>query len=187
MKVRKELPYFAAVPTTAGTGSEATIAAVITDHETEEKYAIIDTKLMPDAAVLDPELLLGLPKDMTAYSGMDALTHAVEAYINRSNTKQTKMLSEEAVELIYKNLYQSYTDGQDIKARTNMQRASYFAGKAFTRAYVGNVHALGHALGAKYNLQHGQTVAKILPYILEEYGETAVSYTHLTLPTTPYV
>src|SRR5699024_6445883 len=172
LKVRKDLPYFAAVPTTAGTGSEATIAAVITDHDTDEKYAVIDTKLMPNAAVLDPELLLGLPKDMTAYSGMDALTHAVEAYINRSNTKQTKMLSEEAVELIYKNLCQSYTDGQDIKARTNMQRASYFAGKAFTRAYVGNVHAMGHALGAKYNLQHGQTVAKILPYILEEYGET---------------
>lgn len=175
LKVRKTLPYFIAVPTTAGTGSEATIAAVITDSETKEKYAIIDTKLMPDAAVLDPELLLGLPKDMTAFSGMDALTHAVESYINQSNTKQTKMLSEEAIELIYDNLYKSYEDGQDIQARTNMQRASYFAGKAFTRAYVGNVHAMAHAmahaLGAKYNVQHGQAVSIILPHILEEYGE----------------
>ena len=171
LKVRKKLPYFVAVPTTAGTGSEATIAAVITDSETKEKYAIIDTKLMPDAAVLDPELLLGLPQHMTAFSGMDALTHAVEAYLNRSNTKQTKMLSEEAIELIYDNLYKSYDNGQDIQARTNMQRASYFAGKAFTRAYVGNVHAMAHALGARYNVQHGQAVSIILPYILEEYGE----------------
>ena len=171
LKVRKTLPYFVAVPTTPGTGSEATIAAVITDSDTKKKYAIIDTKLMPDAAVLDPELLLGLPQDMTAFSGMDALTHAVEAYLNRSNTKQTKMLSEEAIELIYDNLYISYENGQDIQARTNMQRASYFAGKAFTRAYVGNVHAMGHALGARYNVQHGQAVSIILPYILEEYGE----------------
>lgn len=171
LKVRKTLPYLAAVPTTAGTGSEATIAAVITDSETKEKYAIIDTKLMPDTAVLDPELLLGLPQHMTAFSGMDALTHAVEAYLNGSNTKQTKMLSEEAVELIYENLYKSYENGQDIQARTNMQRASYFAGKAFTRAYVGNVHAMAHALGARYNVQHGQAVSIILPYILEEYGE----------------
>lgn len=171
LKVRKTLPYLAAVPTTAGTGSEATIAAVITDSATKEKYAIIDTKLMPDAAVLDPELLLGLPQHMTAFSGMDALTHAVEAYLNRSNTKQTKMLSEEAIELIYDNLYKSYENGQDIQARTNMQRASYFAGKAFTRAYVGNVHAMAHALGARYNLQHGQAVSIILPYILKEYGE----------------
>lgn len=171
LKVRKKLPYFVAVPTTAGTGSEATIAAVITDSETKEKYAIIDTKLMPDAAVLDPELLLGLPQHMTAFSGMDALTHAVEAYLSRSNTKQTKMLSEEAIELIYDNLYKSYDNGQDIQARTNMQRASYFAGKAFTRAYVGNVHAMAHALGARYNVQHGQAVSIILPYILEEYGE----------------
>ncbi|CEA03893.1 1,3-propanediol dehydrogenase [Jeotgalicoccus saudimassiliensis] len=171
LKVRKKLPYFIAVPTTAGTGSEATIAAVITDSKTKEKYAVIDTKLMPDAAVLDPELLLGLPQDMTAFSGMDALTHAVEAYINRGNTKQTKMLSEEAIELIYGNLYRSYENGEDIQARTNMQRASYFAGKAFTRAYVGNVHAMAHALGAKYNVQHGQAVSIILPHILEEYGE----------------
>lgn len=171
LKVRKALPYFIAVPTTAGTGSEATIAAVITDSETKEKYAIIDTKLMPDLAVLDPDLLLGLPQDMTAFSGMDALTHAVEAYLNRSNTKQTKMLSEEAIELIYENLYNSYENGEDIQARTNMQRASYFAGKAFTRAYVGNVHAMAHALGARYNVQHGQAVSIILPYVLEEYGE----------------
>lgn len=171
LKVRKELPYLVAVPTTAGTGSEVTIAAVITDSENHTKYPIIDTKLMPDVAVLDPELLLGLPQHMTAYSGMDALTHAVEAYTNRSNTKQTKMLSEEAVELIYDNLYISYMNGENIQARTNMQRASYFAGKAFTRAYVGNVHAMAHALGAQYNLQHGQTNAIILPYVLEEYGE----------------
>lgn len=172
LKVKKELPYLVAVPTTAGTGSEATIAAVITDSDNNTKYAISDTKLMPDAAVLDPELLLGLPQHMTAYSGMDALTHAVEAYTNRSNTKQTKMLSEEAIELIYENLYTSYVSGENIQARTNMQRASYFAGKAFTRAYVGNVHAMAHALGAQYNLQHGQTTAIILPYVLEEYGKT---------------
>lgn len=171
LKVRKQLPPVIAVPTTSGTGSEATLAAVVTDSSTHEKYAINDIVLIPAYAVLDPSLTAGLPPHITSTTGMDALTHAVEAYIGRSNTKETKLLSRKAVKLIYENIREVYHNGNNLKARENMQLASYYAGIAFTRAYVGNVHAVAHTLGGFYSVPHGLANAVILPYVLEAYGD----------------
>ena len=173
LKVIKKLPPFFAVPTTAGTGSECTIAAVVSDPQTHDKYAITDPVLRPDYAVLDPELTVGLPPKMTAATGMDALTHAVEAYIGRSNTKDTSQKAEKAVKLIFEYLEKAYQDGTDLHAREQMLIASYYAGLAFTRAYVGNVHAIAHKLGGLYNIPHGLANAIILPYVLDYYGDTA--------------
>ncbi|RXI95569.1 iron-containing alcohol dehydrogenase [Anaerobacillus alkaliphilus] len=172
LKVRKEIPSFFAIPTTAGTGSEATIVAVVSNNDTHEKYAITDTVLIPHVAVLDPLLTVGLPPHITSTTGIDALTHAVEAYIGRSNTEETKKFSKEAVTLIFENLNEAYTNGTNIEARKNMQRASYLAGIAFTRAYVGYVHAIAHTLGGFYGIPHGLANAIILPYVLEYYGTT---------------
>jgi alcohol dehydrogenase len=172
LKVRKEIPPLIAIPTTAGTGSEATIAAVISNSQTHEKYVINDTVLIPHYAVLDPLLTMKLPPNITAATGMDALTHAVEAYIGRSNTTETKQYSKDAILLIFTNLYEAYSNGTNLTARTNMQKASYLAGLAFTRAYVGYVHAIAHTLGGFYNTPHGLANAIILPHILEYYGET---------------
>ncbi len=170
LKVKKVIPFLIAVPTTAGTGSETTLAAVIVNEETHHKYAINDPHLIPKFAILDPSLLTNLPPHITSTTGMDALTHAVEAFIGHSNTKQTKQVAIKAVKLIYENLYQSFKDGKNLEARNNMQEASYLAGVAFTRAYVGYVHAIAHAMGGKYNIPHGLANAIILPYVLEYYG-----------------
>ena len=172
-KVNKKLPPFFAIPTTAGTGSEGTVAAVITNPETHEKYPINDPVLIPHYAVLDPTLLIKLPKHITAATGVDALTHAVEAYIGKSNTNETREFAREAVQLIYDNLYKSYVEPENIEARANMQRASYLAGLAFTRAYVGNIHAIAHTLGGFYNVPHGLANAVIMPHVLDFYGEAA--------------
>lgn len=172
LKIRKKIPLLFAVPTTAGTGSEATIAAVLTDSRSHEKYAINDMALIPHYAILDPMLTLGLPDHITATTGMDALTHAVEAYIGRSNTKETKELSRIAVKLIFANLFEAYTNGLNLAARTKMQKAAYYAGAAFTRAYVGYVHALAHTLGGFYGTPHGLANAVILPYVLDYFGES---------------
>ncbi|TGB01430.1 iron-containing alcohol dehydrogenase [Halobacillus salinus] len=173
LKIRKELPPLFAVPTTAGTGSEATLAAVLSNVETHEKFVLMDHSLIPHYAVLDPLLTVKLPPHLTAATGMDALTHAVEAYIGKSNTKETVQCSKEAVKLIFENLRRVYEDGANIGARTNMQKASYLAGVAFTRAYVGNVHAIAHTLGGFYSFPHGLANAIILPYVLEYYGKSA--------------
>ena len=170
LKVLRKTPLLIAVPTTAGTGSETTLAAVITDPATHYKYPINDFALIPDAAVLDYHVTLGLPKQITATTGMDALTHAVEAYIGRSTTKLTRAMAEEAVTLIAKYLLRAYRDGQDSEARTQMLRAAHDAGIAFTRSYVGYVHGLAHSLGGQYGVPHGLANAVILPYFLEEYG-----------------
>jgi alcohol dehydrogenase len=172
LKVRKPTPPLIAVPTTAGTGSEATVAAVISNSETHEKYAINDHVLIPDIAVLDPLLTVKLPPHITSTTGMDALTHAVEAYIGRSNTEETIQCSKEAVQIIFDHLYEAYLNGKNIEARKHMQRASYLAGVAFTRAYVGYVHAIAHTLGGFYSVPHGLANAIILPYVLEYYGES---------------
>ena len=171
LKVLKKLPPFIAVPTTAGTGSETTIAAVITDSETHHKYAIMDLCLVPKYAVLDPELTLGLPPKVTSTTGMDALTHAVEAYTNWTyNTDETIRAAEEAVVGIFRYLERAYRDGSDMDARTQMLLASFKAGFAFTRACVGNVHSIAHTLGGLYNTPHGLANAVILPIVLEDYG-----------------
>ena len=172
-KVRKPLSPLFVVPTTAGSGSEATIAAVVSDSETHEKFAVVDPKLMPAAAILDPELTITLPPDLTATTGMDALTHAIEAYIGNNGTKYTNEKSIEAIKLIFGNLEAAYQDGKNLEARKNMLVASYYAGLAFTRANVGYVHAISHSLGGRYNIAHGLSNAIILPYILEYYGNHA--------------
>lgn len=173
LKVHKKLPPFFAVPTTAGSGSEVTVAAVVTDPETHEKNAINDSCLRPKYAVLDPDLTLDLPPQITSTTGMDALTHAVEAYIGKSNVKSTLQYSEKATKLIFDNLEVVYKDGKNVEARANMLKGSYYAGLAFTRAYVGYVHAIAHNIGGIYGTPHGLANAVILPYVLEYYGESA--------------
>lgn len=171
MKVRRTLPLLIAVPTTAGTGSEATIAAVVTDEQ-HHKYALNDLSLIPRYAVLDPTLTLSLPPALTAQTGMDALTHAVEAYLSRYyNTRETRALAERAVCDIFHALPVACRDGSSLAARETLLRASYDAGRAFTRASVGNVHAIAHTLGGLYGTPHGLANAVILPHALEDYGE----------------
>ena len=173
LKIVHKLPPLFAVPTTAGTGSEVTLAAVVSNPETHEKNAINDPKLRPLYAVLDPELTLGLSPHITSTTGMDALTHAVEAYIGRSNVASTEKYAEDATKLIFENLEKAYENGKDVEARENMLVASYWAGMAFTRAYVGYVHAIAHNLGGMYGTPHGLANAVILPYVLEYFGESA--------------
>ena len=173
LKITHKLPPLFAVPTTAGTGSEVTLAAVVSDPETHEKNACNDPKLRPKYAVLDPELTTGLPPHITSTTGMDALTHAVEAYIGKSNVKSTRDYAERATKMIFDSLETAYADGKNIEARENMLKASYYAGMAFTRAYVGYVHAIAHNLGGFYGIPHGLANAVILPHVLEYYGETA--------------
>ena len=171
MHVRKKIPLFIAVPTTAGTGSETTLAAVITDGETHRKFAINDFPLTPRYAVLDYRLTLGLPKFVTATTGMDALTHAVEAYIGRSTTKETRSYAIKAIKLVHDNLKTAYDNPTDEDARRNMLYAAHYAGIAFTKSYVGYVHAVAHSLSGKYGLAHGLTCSVLLPVVLESYGK----------------
>lgn len=170
LKVHKKLPLLMAVPTTAGTGSETTLAAVITDADTRYKYAINDFPLIPRYAVLDPKVTLSLPPFITATTGMDALTHAVEAYIGNSTTIDTRRDALKAVKLIFENIDIAYEHGDNIQARRNMLHASFYAGCAFTKSYVGYVHAVAHSLGGQYNVPHGLANSILLPLVLREYG-----------------
>lgn len=172
LKVWKKIPLLICVPTTAGTGSETTLAAVIVDSKTRHKYAINDFYLIPDYAVLDPKPTLSLPAFTTACTGMDALTHAVEAYIGNSTTKKTRQYALNATKLIFENIYTVYENGKDVQARSAMLDAAYYAGHAFTVSYVGYVHAIAHSLGGKYNVAHGLANAILLDVILEMYGSS---------------
>ena len=172
LKVRHKIPLLIAIPTTAGTGSEATLAAVVVDALTRNKYAINDFLLIPHYAVLDAHFTLTLPPVLTATTGMDAMTHAIEAYIGKSSYKLTRREAKCAFRLIYNNIYKAYTNGNDYAARSAMAKAAYLAGCAFTRSYVGYVHALSHALSGKYNTPHGEANAVLLPYVLEAYGKS---------------
>lgn len=173
-KVLLPIPKIFAVPTTAGTGSETTIAAVITEAATHHKASINDLCLMPKFAVLDPELTVGLPPQVTATTGMDALCHAVEAYTNNTyNSRLEKDMCRKAVKLIYDNLYTAYEDGTNLKARQNMQKAAFYAGRAFTRGSVGYVHAIGHTLGGLYGTPHGLAMSVLLPHVMRAFGPAA--------------
>jgi len=172
-KLTHKLPPFFAIPTTSGTGSEATICGVITDVKNHEKFAINDPKLVPLATVLDPDLTLGLPPALTATTGMDALTHAVEAYIGNFDTPFVKEKAMSATDVIINNLESCYHNGQDKDLRLNLAQASFDAGLAFTRAYVGYVHAIAHAMGGYYGVPHGLANAIVLPYVLEFSRESA--------------
>ncbi len=173
LHIHKKLPLLVAIPTTAGTGSETTLAAVITDEKLHYKYPINDFSLIPHYALLDPDMTINLPPSLTATTGMDALTHAIEAYIGRSTTKETRKMAKEAVNLIVNNIYLAYTDGKNITARKNMLLASHYAGIAFTKSYVGYIHAIAHSLGGQYGAPHGLCNAVIMPYVLNAYGKTA--------------
>ena len=172
LKVRSGMPYLAAIPTTAGTGSETTVAAVITDPETHEKGAINDPALIPQSAVLDPRLTEGVPPKVTAATGIDALSHAVEAYIGQSNTYETKRDALIATRLIFRWLPEAVRNGHNLEARAAMQRAAFLAGTAFTRAYVGYVHAASHQLSALYGTVHGVGNGALMPHVLEMYGHS---------------
>lgn len=178
MKILLPIPLLMAIPTTAGTGSETTVASIIVDVETRHKYPINDFPLIPKYAVLDPEVTKSLPAFVTATTGMDALTHAVEAYIGNSTTVNTRKASLKAVSLIFEYLPKAVENGSDMRARRKMLYASYLAGYSFTRSYVGYVHAVAHSLGGKYNTPHGLANAVLLPYVLEEYGECAYKKLH---------
>ena len=172
LRVWKRIPPLFAIPTTAGTGSETTVAAVVIDEETRHKYAIMDFPLIPRYAVLDPEATRTLPPHITSTTGMDALTHAVEAYIGGSTTSDTRHEALSAVKLIFLYLENAYNDGDDMMARKQMLLASFLAGDAFSKSYVGYVHAVAHSLGGKYDTPHGLANAVLLPHVLEAYGHT---------------
>ena len=178
LKVLKKIPILVAIPTTAGTGSEVTLTAVITDSEKKHKYTMNDFTLIPSYAVLDAAVTYSLPPSLTATTGMDALTHAVEAYIGGSTTKETRRCALEATELIFKNIETAYNDGTNHTARKNMLEAAYKAGIAFSKSYVGYVHAVAHSLGGQYNIPHGFANSVLMPIVLEEYGETAYKKLH---------
>lgn len=179
LHVLHRIPLLIAVPTTAGTGSENTLAAVITDSEKKHKYVLNDFVLIPRYAILDAELTYSLPPHLTATTGMDALTHAVEAYIGRSTTKETREKALLAVKTIYQNIETAYHDGHNHAAREQMLNAAYLAGFAFSRSYVGYVHAVAHSLGGQYNIPHGLANAVLLPEVLESYGSRIHQKLHM--------
>lgn len=171
LKITKKPVFMIAVPTTCGTGSECTVASVVTDLERNEKYAINDPKLIPQYAILDPKTLLTLPRHLITTTALDALTHAIEAYIGKSNTNKTRRYAHEAIYLIFDNVEEAYKN-HDLESLELLQLASYDAGIAFTKAYVGYVHAFSHAISAYYHLPHGYLNGVLLPIILEEYGDS---------------
>ncbi len=174
MKVGKNTPLMIAVPTTAGTGSECTVAAVITDENENYKFTVSDLSLCPKYAILDSCLTVSLPKSITAMTGMDALTHAVEAYLNTPYHKaDTAELCESAVSKIFRYLERACNEPEDLAVRQNMLKASFEAGEAFTVACVGNVHAIGHGIGGICHKPHGLCMAVLLPIVLLDYGKAA--------------
>lgn len=178
LRVLRKLPTLIAIPTTAGTGSETTLAAVITDSETHHKYALMSFPLIPHYALLDPSFTYTLPPHMTSTTGMDALTHAVEAYVGCSTSRETRRLALEATHLIFENVETAYRNGVDCKARAAMLLAAYKAGIAFSKSYVGYVHAVAHSLGGQYGTPHGLANAVILPHVLELYGKSVYKKLH---------
>jgi len=164
--LHEPVPIYA-VPTTAGTGSEVTVAAVISDPKTGKKLVIADTRIVPRMAALDPSLMTGLPPQVTAATGMDALTHAIEAFIGQWSTNNTDRMALSAVGLIYDNLRTVCRNGKNLAAREQMALAATYAGFAFTRANVGYVHAIAHQLGGKYHTAHGLANAIVLPHVLK--------------------
>ncbi len=165
-RVHRPIMPIIAIPTTAGTGSEATVAAVVSDVEAKRKLAITDPFLVPKVAILDAELMLGLPGRITAETGIDALTHAIESYLSGYANSYTRTLSFQAIQAIFEYLPKAVDNGADIQAREKMAKASFDAGQAFTRTYVGYVHAIAHQLGAFYHVPHGQANAIVLPQVL---------------------
>ncbi|CDE82908.1 alcohol dehydrogenase class IV [Clostridium sp. CAG:273] len=155
-----------AIPTTSGTGSEVTSFAVITDKNQNKKYPLADYELTPDVAIVDPDLVMSLPKTITADTGMDVLTHAIESYVSNMASDYTDGLAEKAVELVFKNIREAYNNGSNKEAREKMHNASTIAGMAFTNAFLGINHSLAHKIGAEFHLPHGRINAILLPYVI---------------------
>ncbi len=155
-----------AIPTTAGTGSEVTIFSVITDHQRKFKLAVGSPFTVPQVAICDPELTLSMPPALTAATGMDALTHAIECYVNTVHNPISKTLALEAIRLIGRALRRAFANGTDLAARTEMLLASTMAAMAFTRTRLGNVHAMSHPLGGHFNVPHGVANAILLPHVM---------------------
>jgi len=172
LKINHRIPFMIAAPTTAGTGSESTAAAVISDPDNHDKYAIISPKLIPQVVILDGTLTVDLSPAFTASTGMDALTHAIEAYIGTIDIKEYNDFALESCRLIFENIQTAYHNPDNLEARNQMLIASNKAGLAFTKVYVGYVHSISHALSAIYNVAHGKTNAIVLPYVLEYYGKS---------------
>lgn len=170
--IKKPMPLFIAVPTTAGTGSESTVCAVLSNPDNHTKYPVVTMHMMPDYAILDETLMKNLPASVTAATGMDALTHAVEAYIGNFGTKYTNSEALIAIKMIFENLEKAVSDSDNLEYKKNMLIASNHAANAFTRAYTGYVHTISHALSALYNVGHGKTNATVLPYVLRYYGKS---------------
>ncbi|MBQ8620234.1 MAG: iron-containing alcohol dehydrogenase [Clostridia bacterium] len=170
LRVMRRTPLLIAIPSAAGTGAEATLDAVITDDEHAHPYSILDFSLIPEYNVFDAQLSLHLSPRNTAIGAMDALTHAVEAYIGRSTNKFTRAMAEEAVMLLSRNMRPAYENGSNLRVRQRMLRASYCAGVTFTRSYIGYVHAIAHTLSAEYGIEHGLANAVVLPHMLRHYG-----------------
>ena len=156
-----------AIPTTSGTGSEVTSFAVLTDKEKNKKYPLADYELTPDVAIVDPELVMSLPKTVTADTGMDVLTHAIEAYVSNMASDFTDGLAEKAAELVFIYLKRAYDNGNDKEAREKMHNASTIAGMAFTNAFLGVNHSIAHKIGAEFHLVHGRINAILLPYVIK--------------------
>lgn len=178
MKILRSLPTLITVPTTAGTGSEVTPVSIITDTKNRHKYALMSFPLISHYALLDAKLTYTLPKHLTSTTGMDALVHAIEAYIGRSTTKETRRLCIEATKMIFKNIETAYFDPTNKDARENMLHASYKAGIAFSKSYVGYIHAISHSLGGAYGTAHGLANAVAAPYLLKAYGKSVHKKLH---------
>ena len=175
LKVKKRLPFLVAVPTTAGTGSETTVAAVISDPKTHAKKQILSPKIVPQVAILDPTLTTGLPPAPTAYTALDALTHALEAYTAGYADVQTDRYATSAIKLIYENVNAALQSPKDLAVREALQEAAFYAGMAFTRTYVGYVHAFAHTIGGRFGVPHGLATAVLLPHVMQFYQDTCKS------------
>ena len=165
-----EKSQLVAIPTTSGTGSEVTSFAVLSDKHNNRKYPFADYELTPNVAIVDPDLVMSLPKSITADTGMDVLTHALEAYVSNMASDYTDGLAEKAVELVFKNLRDAYNNGDNKYAREKMHNASTIAGMAFTNAFLGVCHSMAHKIGAEFHLPHGRINAILLPYVIKYNG-----------------